>query len=41
MTCRGEGKVSSDPCLTCFGNGITKDKKNLNIVIPAGFLLTI
>ena len=34
--CRGAGQVISDPCHTCFGNGIVKDSKTLSVKIPAG-----
>jgi molecular chaperone DnaJ len=34
--CRGSGQVISDPCHSCFGNGIVKDNKTLSVKIPAG-----
>jgi molecular chaperone DnaJ len=34
--CRGTGKLISDPCPKCRGNGSTKQKKNITVSIPAG-----
>jgi molecular chaperone DnaJ len=34
--CRGAGQVISDPCTSCFGNGIVKDTKTLSVKIPGG-----
>ena len=34
--CRGTGEVISDPCHTCFGNGVVKETKTLSVKIPAG-----
>lgn len=35
-TCRGEGYVIKDVCSKCSGKGFVKDKKTLNVDIPAG-----
>lgn len=35
-TCRGAGKVVSDPCTACHGQGKTKKQKTLEVKIPAG-----
>jgi molecular chaperone DnaJ len=35
-TCGGEGKVITDKCLKCFGNGIVKEDEVIPINIPAG-----
>jgi molecular chaperone DnaJ len=35
-SCRGEGKVISDPCGTCHGQGRTQKTKTLQVKIPAG-----
>lgn len=34
--CQGEGKVISDPCLTCHGKGRVREQKQVNVKIPAG-----
>ncbi len=34
--CRGEGKIITDPCKNCSGQGATKEKQHLKIHIPAG-----
>jgi molecular chaperone DnaJ len=34
--CGGEGKVITDKCLDCNGNGITKGEEIINIKVPAG-----
>ncbi|EPP34336.1 chaperone protein DnaJ [Chlamydia ibidis] len=34
--CGGEGRVITDPCLTCRGQGRIKDKRNVHVHIPAG-----
>ncbi len=34
--CRGEGKVITEPCETCHGNGRTKKTSKISINIPAG-----
>lgn len=34
--CRGEGKMITDKCDTCFGEGIVKKEEVININIPAG-----
>jgi molecular chaperone DnaJ len=34
--CGGEGKVITDKCLDCAGNGITKGEEIVTIKIPAG-----
>lgn len=35
-TCRGEGKVISDPCNNCHGQGRVEETKTLQVKIPAG-----
>jgi molecular chaperone DnaJ len=35
-TCRGEGKVISDPCGSCHGQGRVEKTKTLSVKIPAG-----
>lgn len=35
-TCEGEGKVPTKSCHTCKGAGVTKQKENLTVHIPAG-----
>lgn len=35
-TCHGEGKVITDPCKNCQGNGVVKEKQHIKIHIPAG-----
>lgn len=34
--CQGEGKVISDPCSACHGQGRVRDRKTLSVKIPAG-----
>ncbi|OFY22403.1 MAG: molecular chaperone DnaJ [Bacteroidetes bacterium GWF2_29_10] len=34
--CGGEGKIISEKCTTCFGNGIVKEEEVISINIPAG-----
>lgn len=34
--CKGEGKIITDPCKTCSGQGATKEKQHIKIHIPAG-----
>jgi molecular chaperone DnaJ len=34
--CRGNGKIISDPCVACHGQGKTKRNKTLEVKIPAG-----
>ncbi len=34
--CHGSGEVISDPCHTCFGNGVNKETQTLSVKIPAG-----
>jgi molecular chaperone DnaJ len=34
--CHGEGRVITDPCKQCHGRGRVKQKKKVNINIPAG-----
>jgi molecular chaperone DnaJ len=34
--CRGEGKIVTDPCETCHGEGRTERKRSLRVSIPAG-----
>ena len=35
-TCRGKGKVITDPCPKCRGQGRTQKEKKLSVKIPAG-----
>ena len=35
-TCRGEGKIVSDPCTDCRGQGRKEKTKTLSVKIPAG-----
>jgi molecular chaperone DnaJ len=35
-SCHGEGKLIKDPCSTCRGSGVKKDRKTLGVKIPAG-----
>jgi molecular chaperone DnaJ len=34
--CRGLGKIISEPCTTCHGQGRVKETKTLSVKIPAG-----
>lgn len=34
--CRGAGRVITDPCLTCHGQGRIRENKKLSVKIPAG-----
>ena len=34
--CRGEGKIVTDPCETCHGDGRTEQRRSLRVSIPAG-----
>jgi molecular chaperone DnaJ len=34
--CQGEGKLITDPCETCHGDGRTERRKTLRVTIPAG-----
>ena len=34
--CRGNGKIISDPCMACHGQGKTKRNKTLEVKIPSG-----
>lgn len=34
--CRGRGKTISDPCSSCYGQGVVKESKTLNVKVPAG-----
>lgn len=34
--CHGEGQVITDPCPNCKGQGVTKEKQNIKVHIPAG-----
>jgi molecular chaperone DnaJ len=34
--CRGRGKMISDPCGSCHGQGVKKEQKTLSVKIPAG-----
>jgi molecular chaperone DnaJ len=35
-TCKGSGKVISDPCKQCSGQGRTRDEKTLSVRVPPG-----
>jgi molecular chaperone DnaJ len=35
-TCRGEGRIITDPCLECHGSGRTKTEKKITLRIPPG-----
>ncbi len=35
-TCQGEGKVITDPCQNCKGQGVVKEKQHIKVHIPAG-----
>lgn len=34
--CQGKGKIIADPCGTCHGQGVKKERKTLNVKVPAG-----
>lgn len=34
--CHGEGRVITDPCKTCSGQGVVKEKQRVKVHIPAG-----
>ena len=34
--CRGTGKIISDPCGDCHGQGVRKERKTLSVKTPAG-----
>ena len=34
--CRGRGKIISDPCGICHGQGVREERKTLSVKIPAG-----
>ncbi len=34
--CHGTGQIIKDPCLTCHGEGVEIDKKEISVNIPAG-----
>ena len=34
--CRGKGKMISDPCRKCHGQGRTEEEKTLSVKVPAG-----
>ena len=34
--CEGEGKVIADPCKSCRGKGVVKEKQRVKVHIPAG-----
>lgn len=34
--CHGEGQVITDPCATCRGEGVVKEKQRVKVHIPAG-----
>lgn len=35
-TCRGKGKIITDPCKDCQGHGRVEETKTLNVKVPAG-----
>jgi len=35
-SCHGQGKQITDPCTTCRGSGQTKEKQEIQILVPAG-----
>lgn len=35
-TCQGEGKMITDPCKNCHGQGTVKEKQHIKVHIPAG-----
>jgi molecular chaperone DnaJ len=35
-TCQGEGKIITDPCKNCHGQGAVKEKQHIKVHIPAG-----
>lgn len=35
-TCRGKGKMISDPCTACHGQGRVEETKTLNVKVPPG-----
>ncbi|MEY4590033.1 MAG: hypothetical protein RL497_2109 [Pseudomonadota bacterium] len=35
-TCRGKGKIITDPCKSCHGHGRVEETKTLNVKVPAG-----
>lgn len=35
-TCGGEGRVITDPCSKCRGEGVVKEKQRVKVTIPAG-----
>lgn len=35
-TCEGEGQTITDPCKTCRGKGVVKEKQHVKVHIPAG-----
>ena len=37
-TCKGSKFIISSPCTECEGKGKTIQRKNVNIVVPAGML---
>lgn len=34
--CQGEGQIVTDPCKTCSGEGVVKEKQRVKVHIPAG-----
>ena len=34
--CRGRGKIITDPCSDCHGQGVKQERKTLSVKIPAG-----
>lgn len=35
-TCHGEGQIIKDPCTVCGGDGLTTEKSEIDVTIPAG-----
>ncbi len=35
-TCRGAGKIIENPCVTCHGQGLVREKRSIDVKIPAG-----
>ncbi len=34
--CRGEGRLITEPCRDCKGNGVQKHKRRISVTVPAG-----
>lgn len=34
--CRGKGKTIKDPCSSCHGQGVVRERRKLNVKVPAG-----